>query len=72
MNSDHIKGKAKEVAGEIQEHAGKLFGSKEQEVKGHIKEMEGKLQQKRGDVKDAVEEAVDDAKKFEKENLHNR
>lgn len=72
MNSDHIKGKTKEIAGEIQEHAGRLVGNKQQEAKGHVKEMEGKLQQKRGDVKDAVEEAVDDAKQIQKDTLNNR
>jgi len=57
MNTDHIVGKAKEIAGEIQEHAGRLVGSKEQEAKGHAREFEGKAQQKAADVKEAIEDA---------------
>jgi uncharacterized protein YjbJ (UPF0337 family) len=59
MNTDQVKGKAKEIAGEIQEHAGRMVGSKEQEAKGHAREFEGKAQKHVGDVKDAI----DDAKK---------
>lgn len=59
MNSDHIEGKAKEVAGEIQEHAGRLVGNKEQELKGHNREMEGKAQQVKGDIRDSLHEGVE-------------
>lgn len=53
MNTDQVKGKLKEVAGEIQEHVGRFFGSDEQEQKGHEKEMQGKAQQQLGDYKEA-------------------
>lgn len=53
MNTDQVKGKLKEVAGEIQEHVGRFFGSEEQEQKGHEREMQGKAQQQLGDSKEA-------------------
>lgn len=58
MNTDQVKGKAKEIAGEIQEHAGRMVGSKEQEAKGHAREFEGKAQKHVGDVKDAIDDAT--------------
>ncbi|GAC1527446.1 MAG: hypothetical protein NVS2B4_04790 [Ramlibacter sp.] len=58
MNTDQIKGKLKEVAGEAQEHLGRATGDKEQEPKGHAHEQEGKIQKKVGDVKDGVDQIV--------------
>lgn len=57
MNTNQVKGKAKEIGGEIQEHAGRIVGNKTQEAKGHVKEMEGKLQKKAGDVQEKIKEA---------------
>jgi uncharacterized protein YjbJ (UPF0337 family) len=54
MNSDQIKGKAKDIGGKIQEEAGKLVGSSEQQAKGLSKQVEGKTQEKVGDLKDTV------------------
>lgn len=56
MNKDQVKGVAKEVAGKVQEQAGKLVGSKEQQIKGLSKQIAGKVQKGVGDVKQAVEE----------------
>ncbi len=58
MNEDQIKGKAKEIAGETQEHVGRALGNRDQEAKGHAKEMEGKVQKKVGDVEEAVKDVV--------------
>ena len=44
MNEDQVKGKAKEIGGKIQEGAGKVVGSSEQQAKGLNKQAEGKLQ----------------------------
>ncbi|MDP3139358.1 MAG: CsbD family protein [Burkholderiaceae bacterium] len=63
MNKDQVKGKAKEIAGEIQEQTGRVIGSEEQEAKGHAREVEGKIQQKVGDVKEAVEDTKDEIKR---------
>ena len=57
MNKHQIKGRLKEAAGEVQEQAGKLIGSKEQEVKGHAREQAGKAQKKAGDLKEVLRES---------------
>jgi uncharacterized protein YjbJ (UPF0337 family) len=54
MNKDQVKGKAKNIAGKVQEQAGKLVGSKEQQVKGLSKQISGKVQESFGDVKQSV------------------
>jgi uncharacterized protein YjbJ (UPF0337 family) len=54
MNSDQIKGKAKDIGGKIQEEAGKVVGSSEQQAKGLSNQVEGKVQEKAGDVKDVI------------------
>jgi uncharacterized protein YjbJ (UPF0337 family) len=56
MNKDQVKGVAKDVAGKVQEQAGKLVGSKEQQIKGLSKQISGKAQKGVGDVKQAVED----------------
>lgn len=55
MNDDQIKGKAKDIAGKIQEKAGEVVGSRQQEAKGLSKQVEGKVQEKAGDLKDAID-----------------
>jgi uncharacterized protein YjbJ (UPF0337 family) len=54
MNKDQVKGAAKDIGGKIQEEAGKLVGSKEQEAKGLKHQAEGKMQKGVGDLKEAV------------------
>jgi uncharacterized protein YjbJ (UPF0337 family) len=56
MNKDQAKGVVKDVAGKVQEKAGKLVGSKEQEAKGLSKQVAGKVQKKVGDIKEAVKD----------------
>ena len=56
MNKDQVKGVAKDVAGKVQEQAGKLVGSKEQQIKGLSKQISGKVQKAAGDVKQSVED----------------
>ena len=57
MNKDQVKGGAKDIAGKVQEQAGKLVGSKEQQAKGLEKQVEGKVQKGVGDVKQAVKDS---------------
>lgn len=57
MNKDQVKGAAKEVAGKVQQKAGKLLGSKEQEAKGLTTKLQGKAQKKVGDAKEALKDA---------------
>jgi uncharacterized protein YjbJ (UPF0337 family) len=56
MNKDQVKGVAKDVAGKVQEQAGKLVGSKEQQIKGLSKQISGKVQKGVGDVEQSVED----------------
>ncbi len=58
MNKDQIKGVAKDVAGKVQESAGKLVGSTEQQAKGLAKQVEGKTEKKYGDAKEVVKDAI--------------
>jgi uncharacterized protein YjbJ (UPF0337 family) len=57
MNKDQVKGVAKDIAGKVQEGAGKAVGSKEQEAKGLAKQVEGKVQKGVGDVREAVKDS---------------
>ena len=56
MNKDQVKGVAKDVAGKVQEKAGKLIGSKEQQVKGLTKQISGKVQKNVGDAEQSVKD----------------
>ena len=53
MNKDQIKGALKNVAGKVQQEAGKVIDSPEQQAKGLKKQVEGKVQESYGDVKEA-------------------
>lgn len=61
MNSDQVKGTAKDIAGKTQEAAGDLVGSKTQQAKGLAKQVEGKTQKAYGDARDALEDRDTDA-----------
>ena len=56
MNKDQVKGAAKDVAGKVQEKAGKLVGSTEQQVKGLSKQISGKVQKAVGDAEQSVKD----------------
>ena len=58
MNKDQVKGVTKEIAGKVQQSAGKLFGSKEQQAKGLQKQVEGKAVKAVGDTKEVVKDVV--------------
>ena len=57
MNSNQVKGVAKDVAGKVQEKAGKVLGNPTQQIKGLAKQGEGKMQKAVGDVQQAVKGA---------------
>lgn len=59
MNKDQAKGTLKDIAGKVQEQAGKLVGNKEQEAKGIHKQVTGKAEKHLGDVKEVVKDAKD-------------
>ncbi|MFZ6749608.1 CsbD family protein [Undibacterium sp. Ren11W] len=57
MNKDQVKGVAKDIAGKVQEEAGKLAGNKEQQVKGLGKQISGKAEKSYGDAKEILKDA---------------
>jgi uncharacterized protein YjbJ (UPF0337 family) len=59
MNEDQVKGKAKDIAGKVQQEVGELVGSSEQQAKGLAKQSEGKLQKGVGDAKETIKDAID-------------
>ena len=56
MNKDQVKGETKNVVGKVQEKAGKLVGSKEQQAKGLSKQIAGKVQKGVGDAKESIKD----------------
>jgi len=59
MNKNQVQGVAKDIAGKVQEEAGKLIGSKEQQAKGLNKQIAGKAEKVYGDAKEAIKKTVD-------------
>ena len=59
MNTDQIKGAAKEVLGKVQEKTGEILNSPEQQVKGAAKQVEGSVQKNYGDAKENIKVAMD-------------
>jgi uncharacterized protein YjbJ (UPF0337 family) len=57
MNRHQVKGAAKDMAGKVQQKAGKLMGSKTQQAKGLAKQAAGKAQKGYGDAKSSADEA---------------
>ena len=62
MNKHQITGTAKDLAGKVQEEAGKLVGSKAQEAKGIHNQVTGKAEKRLGDAKEIVKDAKAAAK----------
>ena len=57
MNRDQVKGKAKDIAGKVQQKVGEATGSTSQQVKGFAKQVEGKVQKGAGDAAEALRDA---------------
>jgi uncharacterized protein YjbJ (UPF0337 family) len=57
MNKDQVKGTLKDSLGKVQEKAGHLVGSADQERKGIAKQVEGRSQKAVGNLKEAVKDA---------------
>ena len=58
MNKDQVAGSIKDAVGKVQQKAGELIDSPEQQAKGIAKQVEGKTQKAVGDVKEAVKDSV--------------
>ncbi|MGI4850252.1 MAG: CsbD family protein [Janthinobacterium lividum] len=61
MNSDQVTGAIKDAAGKVQQKAGEMMGSEEQQAKGLGKQVEGKTQKTVGDAKEVTKDAIDKA-----------
>jgi len=61
MNQDQMKGRGKEVKGNIKEAAGKALGNERLQSEGQADQVEGKVQKTYGDVKHDVGQAIDKA-----------
>lgn len=60
MNQDVIKGKWKEIKGEIQKQWGKLTNDELEQTKGDMTAVNGLIQQKYGHAKDEVSKSLND------------
>ena len=60
VDSNQIKGGAKELGGTIKEAAGKLVGNERLQAEGEIDQAAGKTQKNYGKVKDAVKDQLND------------
>jgi uncharacterized protein YjbJ (UPF0337 family) len=58
MNTNQVKGTAKDVAGKAQEQFGNATGDTTQQAKGIGKQVEGKVQKGVGNVENAADEAA--------------
>ena len=56
MNKDQVSGAVKNFTGKLQEEAGKLFGSKEQQAKGLGKQISGIAEKAYGDAKEVIKD----------------
>ena len=54
MNRDQVAGKAKNIAGKVQQKVGEATGSTSQQVKGVGKQIEGTVQEGIGDATEVV------------------
>jgi uncharacterized protein YjbJ (UPF0337 family) len=53
MNRDQVQGKAKDIAGKVQEKVGQVTGSTSERVKGVAKRVEGTVQKGVGNLEEA-------------------
>ena len=63
MNSNQVKGTAKDIAGKVQEKVGEATGSATEQVKGMAKQVEGKVQKGVGNVQEAARDADRETRK---------
>jgi uncharacterized protein YjbJ (UPF0337 family) len=58
MHKDEAKGVGKQVKGAVKDAAGGLTGNEKLQAEGKMDKAEGKLQQKVGEAKDTVRDAL--------------
>ena len=57
MNKNQVEGALKSITGKVQEKAGQIVGSKEQQVKGLGKQISGKAEKAYGDAKEVIKDS---------------
>ena len=55
MSKEEIKGKSKQIKGQVREEVGKLTDNKTEQLKGKVEQVEGKVQEEIGKVKRKAE-----------------
>lgn len=63
MDSDRVKGKAKDLLGQGKEGTGKLTNDPEMQSEGQADQVEGTSQEKWGEAKDKVRDVADSFRK---------
>lgn len=58
VNSDQVKGVAKQVKGAVKQAAGKATGNKRTEAEGAMEKTAGKVQKGFGDAKEKIKKAL--------------
>ena len=58
MNRDQVKGRAREVAGNVKKNVGHAIGNPKIESEGAMLEVEGKAQKTVGDIKNKITKAI--------------
>jgi uncharacterized protein YjbJ (UPF0337 family) len=58
VNTDQVKGVAKQVKGSVKEAAGKATGNRQTEAEGVADKVAGKIQKSYGDVKETVKKSI--------------
>jgi len=56
IEKDEVKGKGKQIKGQIREEVGKLTDNKTEQLKGKIEQVEGKVQEEIGKLKRKAKE----------------
>jgi uncharacterized protein YjbJ (UPF0337 family) len=59
MDKDRLKGVGNQIKGDVKKAAGEMTGDASLEAEGHGDKAKGKVQQKVGEAKDTVRDAVD-------------
>ncbi|HYI68556.1 MAG TPA: CsbD family protein [Skermanella sp.] len=54
MNSDQIKGAAKDIKGDVKKGIGEATGNQKLVDEGNLDKAEGKIQKGAGDIKDKI------------------
>lgn len=58
MNASQVSGITKNIVGKFQERAGKLIGSKEQQITGRQKQSKGNAEKNLGDARELIKNAI--------------